>query len=65
MEKGFVWKTVSWSLVICKCHQENVETEIEPYAHGEDDDDGGHGAELDAEQLANNAGSDEAEKEKK
>ena len=27
--------------------------------------DGEHGAELDAEQLANNAGSDEAEKEKK
>ena len=42
-----------------------METEIDPDAHGEDDDDGGHGAELDAEQLANNAGSDEAEKEKK
>ena len=41
-----------------------METEIDPDAHGEDDD-GGHGAELDAEQLANNAGSDEAEKEKK
>ena len=41
-----------------------METEIDPNAHGEDDDDGGHGAELDAEQLANNAGSDEAEKEK-
>jgi len=38
-----------------------VETEIDPNAHGEEDDDGGHGAELDAEQLANNAGSDEAD----
>ena len=41
-----------------------METEIDPDAHGEDDDDDGYGAELDAEQLANNAGSDEAEKEK-
>ena len=40
-----------------------METEIDLDAHGEDDDDGGNGAELDAEQLANNAGSDEAEKE--
>ena len=42
-----------------------METEIDPAAHCEDDDDGGNRAELNAEQLANNAGSDEAEKEKK
>ena len=41
-----------------------METEIDPDAYGEDDDDGEHGAELDAEQLANNAGSDKAERKK-
>ena len=34
---------------LCESHQENVETELDPDAHGEDDDDGGNGAELDAE----------------
>ena len=49
MEKRFVLKIVSLSLVLCKSHQENVETEIHPDAHSEDDDAGGHSAELDAE----------------
>ena len=48
MERRFVLKIVSLSLVLCKSHQENVETEIHPVAHSEDDDDGGHGAELNA-----------------
>ena len=30
-------------------HQENMETELDPDANGEDEDDGGHSAELDAE----------------
>ena len=47
-EKIFL-KIVSLSLVLCKSHQENVETEIHPDAHSEDDDAGGHSAELDAE----------------
>ena len=47
-----------------------MEAELDPDAHGEDEDDGGDGAELDAEetesseQLTHDAGRDEAEKEK-
>ena len=47
-----------------------MEAELDPDAHGEDEYDGGDGAELDAEeaegskQLTNNASRDEAEKKK-
>ena len=46
-----------------------MEAELDPDAHSEDEDDGGDGAELDAEetesseQLAYDAGRDEAEEE--
>ena len=32
-----------------------LETELDPGAHGKDEDDGGHGSELDDEQLVHNA----------